>query len=283
MIKIITDSTSDVPSNIVTELGISIVPVLVETDGVTLLDGVTLSREEFYAKLEQYRTIPRTASPSPADIATVYRTAKAAGADEIISIHVNRKFSGLCAAAEAAAREVAEEGLPVHVVDSEATSMGLGWQAIIAARMAREGASVEQILPHLEKMRPHVCMYAIMDTLKYLRKSGRANALVAGVGDMLQLKILLSVQNGVVNQIDRIRTRPRCLARMVDVVHDRHHSLQHLSVIHTTNGQEKDTAYLSEQFKDLMPQDKQFDMQVTPVLGAHVGPMSLGVIVVDNV
>ena len=283
MIKIVTDSTSDVPSNIATELGISVVPVLVETDGVTLLDGVTLSREQFYAKLDQYRTIPKTASPSPADIASVYRSAKAEGADEIISIHVNRKFSGLCSAAEAAAREVAEEGTRVHVVDSESVSMGLGWLAISAARMAREGGKADEVLPYIEALRSRVCMYAIIDTLKYLRKSGRANALMAGVGDMLQLKILLSVQHGVVNQIDRIRTRPRCLARMVDVVHERHQSLQHLSVLHTSGGQENDTAYLGEQLKDLVPKDQQYDIQVTPVLGTHVGPMSLGLIVVDDV
>jgi fatty acid-binding protein DegV len=100
---------------------------------------------------------------------------------------------------------------------------------------------------------------------------------------MLQLKILLSVQNGMVNQLDRIRTRTRCLARMVEVVSERHKKLRHLSVIYTTNGQDKDAAYLNEQLKELMPIEKQFNIQVTPVLGAHVGPMSIGLNVVDDV
>jgi fatty acid-binding protein DegV len=100
---------------------------------------------------------------------------------------------------------------------------------------------------------------------------------------MLQLKILLSVQYGLVNQLDRIRTRTRSLARMVDVVHERHHSLQHLSVLYTSGGQEHDTEYLSEQLTDLMPKDQQYIIQVTPILGTHVGPGSIGLIVVDDV
>ena len=282
MIKIVTDSTSDVPSNIATELGIDIVPVLIEIDGVTYQDGVTLSREQFYSKLGQYRDIPRTAAPPTEKFVSVYRAAKAEGADEVISIHLNRKFSALINAAEVAAQEVSAEGIRVHVVDSEAVSMGLGWLALVAARMARESGTAGEIIRHVEALRQRVCLYAIIDALRYLRKSGRANALMAGIGDMLQIKVLLSVQHGLVNQVDRIRTRQRSLARMVEVARERHHNLQHLSILHTSGGQENDTAYLSEQLGNMAPGGQQYNLQVTPVLGTHVGPMAIGLIVVDD-
>jgi DegV family protein with EDD domain len=282
MIKVVTDSTSDVPPEIAAELNISVVPVIVQIDGISYLDGITLTRQQFYDDLNSYHEIPKTAAPSPEAFAKVFRQAGAQGAEDIISIHVNRKFSGLCGVVEVAAQDVAADGLRVHVVDSETVTMGLGWLAVTAARMARAGARANQIVSAIEAMRQHVYIYAMMDTLQYLRRSGRANALIAGLGDMLQIKVLLGVHNSVVTQVDRIRTRSRGMARLVEVAHA-HRSVQHLSVLHTSNGMVNDLTYLQSQLSDLMPAERQFVLQVTPVIGAHVGPMAVGVAVVADV
>jgi DegV family protein with EDD domain len=282
MIKIVTDSTSDVPADLAAQLGISVVPVILEIDGATYRDGITITRRQFYTNLERYREIPKTAAPSPEEFVRVFRAAQADGADEIVSIHVNRKFSALCDAAALAARDVAASGLRVHVIDSETVTMGLGWLAIVAARMARQGARSAEIIRHVEALRPRVFIYALVDTLKYLRKGGRANALTAGIGDMLQIKILLSVHDGLVTQVDRIRTRSRGIARLVEMAH-RHRNAQTLSVLHTSEGTENDVRHLQAQLSDLMPVEQQFAMEVTPVIGAHVGPMAVGFTLVADV
>jgi fatty acid-binding protein DegV len=127
-----------------------------------------------------------------------------------------------------------------------------------------------------------VYIYALIDTLQYLRKSGRASAFTAGIGDMLQIKVLLSVHNSVVSQIDRIRTRSRGIARLLEAAHSHRH-VQHLSVLHTSDGMEADINYLQTQLSDLAPIDQQFALQVTPVIGAHVGPMAVGVALIADV
>ncbi|MCL4504622.1 MAG: DegV family protein [Chloroflexi bacterium] len=275
MVKIVTDSTSDIPAEIAEQLNVSVVPVIIEIDGATQLDGVTLTRRQFYANLEHYREIPRTAAPSPLEFAAIYRAAKASGVADIVSIHLNRKFSGLCAAVDVAAQEVKAEGVTVHVIDSESVTMGLGWLVITAAQMANQGAGVQAIVDRIMSLRRHMRVYALIDTLKYLRKGGRANALVAGIGDMLQIKVLINVHDGNIEQVDRIRTRARGIARLLDVAHS-HRSVHHLSVLYTTTGAESDIANLQSQLCDLVPLDQQYKMQITPVIGSHVGPMALG-------
>lgn len=276
MVKIVTDSTSDIPADIAAHLDISVVPVIIEIDGTTQLDGVTLSRHQFYTNLEHYRAIPRTAAPSPVEFVTIYRAARASGSDEIVSIHLNRKFSGLCTSVDVAAQEVRAEGLSVHVIDSESVTMGLGWLVITAAKMAQQGAGGQAIVERILSLRRNMRIYALIDTLKYLRKGGRANALVAGIGDILHIKVLITVHDGNIEQIDRIRSRARGIARLQEVAHS-HHNVQHLSVLYTTTGADTDIANLQNQLSDLVPLDQQYKMQITPVIGSHVGPMALGV------
>jgi DegV family protein with EDD domain len=275
MIKIVTDSTSDLPIEIASQLNISIIPVIVEIDGTTLVDGISITRQQFYANLTSYRDVPKTAAPSPAEFARVYRSRLIKDNDEVVAVHLNRKFGGICNAADVAAQEVNAGGQKVHVVDSETVTMGLGWLALSAAKMAREGASASAIIERVESLRSHVRIYALIDTLKYLRKGGRANTVVAGLGDMLQIKILFCIRDGNIEQIDRIRTRARGISRLIEVAHSHQH-VSHLSVLSTTTGAENDTGNLCQKLSDLVPYEQQYTMQVTPVIGTHVGPMALG-------
>jgi DegV family protein with EDD domain len=282
MVKIVTDSTSDIPDELACQLGISIVPIIVQVDGTPYQDGITLSRQQFYAGLSAYRELPKTAAPSTDEFIRVFRNAKLKGADEVVAITINRKFSALNGVVEIAAHEVLADGILVHVIDSETVTMGLGWLAITAAQMAHKGIPVVEIIRQVESLRAHVIIYALVDTLQYLRRSGRASALMAGLGDMLQVKILLGVQDGEIKQIDRIRTRTRGIARMIEMAHS-HRRLQHLSVLYTSDGVEKDLDVLRSSLCDLVPIDQQFTRQVTPVIGTHVGPMALGLALVADV
>ncbi|HEY3288989.1 MAG TPA: DegV family protein [Anaerolineae bacterium] len=282
MVKIVTDSTADLPAEIVQKLGISIVPLIVETDGAALIDGITITRQQFYANLSQYRELPKTASPSPDVFASVYRANLQGEDDEVVAIHLNSKFSSVYDSAKLAAASINAGSERVHVIDSETVTMGLGWLALVADQMARSGASAKSIIEKVESLRSHIRIYALMDTLRYLRKGGRANAVVAGIGDLLQVKILLRVQNGSIEQIDRIRTRARGIARMIDVAH-RYRSYEHLSVLFTTTNGDNEIKNLQNQLKDLIPVDQQFAMQVTPIIGTHVGPMALGLAIAADV
>jgi DegV family protein with EDD domain len=276
MIKIVTDSTSDIPIDIATQLGITVVPVVIVIDTVSHVDGITISRQQFYDNLENYRDVPRTASPPMETFANAFRTVQREGADDIIAIHLNQRFSVLYSVVDLAAREVSHEGIRVHVIDSQTLSMGLGWLAIVAARMARDGASVSQITRHIEALRTRAYIYALVDNLKFLRNGGRANALTAGIGDLLQVKILLQVHAGEVSQIDRIRTHARGVARLLEVAHQ-HKQIQHLSLLYTSNGMESEIEALKAHLSDLVAQDDLLTVQVAPVIGAHVGPFTMGI------
>jgi DegV family protein with EDD domain len=284
MIRIVTDSTSDIPPDIAMELDIAVVPMIVEIDGASYEDGVNLTREQFYAGLDSYKTFPKTAAASPGKMADAYRAAKAAGADEIVSIHIARGLSGVCNSADVGAADVAGEGIRVRVVDSGSISLGLGWLAIEAAHLAKGGASVEQVVAHVESLRRRTRIFALADTLKYLRKSGRASMLVAGVGELLQLKLLISLSDGEIEQLDRVRARGRGLERMLEFVTEYigQTRVRHLSIVTTSGDQRQDIELMKTRLSDVTPSEPLLEVVVTPVIGAHFGPMGLGVVVVNE-
>ena len=208
MIRVVTDSTSDLPPQVARDLGIGVVPVITEIDGVTYRDGVDLQREQFFTELPAYRDC-KTATPPSADFIAAYAQQIAQGATEILSIHLGRRYSALCDSAMVAAQEMTARGVPVRVVDSGTLTICLGWMAQSAAEMARQGMDTPGILKAIDAMRPRGVIYAMADTLKYLRRSGRVSAITAGIGDLLQIKLLVDVSNGEINQLHSTADRRR--------------------------------------------------------------------------
>ena len=278
MIKIVTDSTSDVSEDLIAQLGIAVAPAILEIDGKTYLDNVTLSREQFYRDLPSYRDFPKTAAAAVATFTDLYRAAKHDGADEVISIHLSGKLSGMVNAARIAATEMKDEGFTVHVIDSGSVSMGMGWQCIIAAQMAQQGAEVSTILQRLSDLASRTVIYLLFDTLKYLRKGGRVSALTAGVGDLMQIKLLLEIKEGALNQLDRVRLRARGLDRLVDLA-QAHGKAERMAIAYTGTATDKDLLTLQERIASLCAEPTPV-YRVSPVLGAHFGPGGLGVIMV---
>lgn len=282
MIKVVTDSTCDLAPDIVQRLGIAIVPMVVNIDGKDYLDGVELTREQFYAGLPNYHDIPKTAANSPGTLADAYHAAKTQGASQIISIHIARKVSGVCAAADIAAQDAQADGIEVRVVDSGSMSLGMGWLCIAAAEMAQRGASLDEIMSVVEAQREKTRIVAMADTLKYLAKGGRVSTLTAGVGSLLQIKLLVELQNGAITPIDRVRTRGRGLERMLDEVTKTPGRPLHYSILHSTGDMVKDIDLVRSRLAPLAPIQPEEPVLVTPIIGAHFGPLGIGVVIVNE-
>ncbi|MDW8350610.1 MAG: DegV family protein [Anaerolineae bacterium] len=281
MVKVVTDSTCDVPADTVARLGITVLPMIVEVDGVTHRDGVTLTRQHFYDSLPSYATFPKTAAASPELFADAYRAARADGADAVVSVHIARTVSGVCNAAELAASDVAGEGISVRVVDSGSMTMGLGWLVITAAEMAQQGASLDEIVAALEAMKQRIRILAMADTLKYLRKSGRVSLLTAGIGELLQIKLLVELKQGTVTPLDRVRTRRRGVERLLEEVRKTPGRPRCFSIVYTGGEQTGDIELVRRELQPIAPIEPPDPVLVTPVIGAHFGPLGLGVVIVN--
>lgn len=270
MIHIVTDSTADIPSQYVTELGITVVPCYIMFGEESYLDDVTLSREQFYARLAHTPRLPTTAAPGIGLFEEAYRKLAQPG-DTLISIHVAEALSAMCNSSRVAARAMPDT--PVVTYDSTSISMGLGSMVIAAARAARAGRSVAEIVAMLDDMKKRVHVYAMLDTLKYLRRSGRVRWAAAIIGEALNIKPILHVHQSIVESFDRVRSRALALTRMTQAVVQLG-QLESLAVLHTAALAEAQA--LAKTVADLTPGQPIPVVEVTPTIGVHVGPNGLG-------
>ncbi len=281
MIKIVTDSTCDIAPEVAQRLSITVLPMIVNIDGKDHLDGIDLSRQQFYAGLPTYREMPKTAANSPGVLAEAYRTARAEGATRVISIHIARKVSGVCAAADIAARDVADEGIEVRVFDSGSMSLGMGWLCITAAEMAQQGATLDEIWHALEVQRQKTRIVAMVDTLKYLAKGGRVSTLSASVGALLQVKLIIELKDGTITPLERVRTRGRGVEHAIAEAKKTPSPFKLFSMISTSGEQSGDLAAIQAALVSMGPMQPNETTLVTPVIGAHIGPMGMGVVMVS--
>lgn len=271
MVKIITDSTADIPSSLVQELGITVVPSYVNFGTQSYLDGVELSRQQFYERLASSREIPSTAAPPPAFYERAYREA-AAETEDIISIHVSTKYSGIYSAARVGASEV--EGANIAVIDSANATMGHGWIVVAAAEAAQRGASYEEILALVDSMIPKVWVLAALGTLEFLYRGGRVGWAQALVGTLLRIKPILEIRMGEINLLERARTTKTALSRLLALVRELG-PLERAIVLHT------DAHDLASDFADelqkLDPGWKRLIGHVGVTIASHAGPGTVGV------
>ena len=270
-IRIVTDSTCDLPASVVAEHGITVIPLFINVGKQSFLDGIDLTREEFYTQLPSYSVTPTTAIPGHETVARTYRELAQVGADEILSIHISPSLSGMLDVARVAAQEVSEA--KVTVVDSRQLSMGLGFSVLAAARAAVEGRSMDEILALLEDQIPRTRVWAALDTMEYLRRSGRVNHLMANIGNLLKIKPLLIMNDGVASS-ERVRTRKGAYKRLIQLVRELG-PVEQLALVHT-NAADR-AATLWGQARALFPQlADPLSVDVTPVLGTHLGPGAVG-------
>ena len=275
-IRIVTDSTADLPKALCAEYGIEVVPLTVNFCPESFLDGVNLDPAGFWAKLKTSPHHPSTAQPAPGDFLERYRRIHAAG-DEIISLHISSRMSGTVQSAQIAAQMLPEAG--ISVIDTRSVSLGLGLLVLGAARMAREGKSREEIVAWAEATCDRMHILFTIDTLEFLQRNGRIGKAAALLGGLLGLKLILQVdREGVVAPADKVRGRSRVLARAKELMQQRVPPGRkiRLAVVHA---QSPDEAHA---WGEEVKRDYQVEEYLVGDLGAvvacHAGPGALGII-----
>ncbi|MFS0727777.1 DegV family protein [Paenibacillus sp. 1P07SE] len=218
-IRIVTDSTSDIPQQLREELGIVLVPLKVHFGQEVYLDSQTIQPEEFYTKLESASQLPTTSQPSPNDFMEVYKSIleETPGA-QILSFHISSEMSGTYQSA-VLAESLIEEETDITVIDSKSASFGFGMRVVEAARMAREGKSKEEILERMEWLRDNMRLYFLVDSLEYLQKGGRIGKASALIGSILNIKPILTVdKDGIVAPVDKVRGQRKAMQRIIDLL-----------------------------------------------------------------
>ncbi len=271
MVKVITDSTSDIPAELVAKLGITVVPSYVMFGTESYRDGVELSRHQFYEKLVSTRDIPTTAAPPPAIYQEVYRQL-AEETEEMVSIHLASRYSGIYSSAAVAAQGVS--GARIAVIDSDQVTMGYGWLVVAAAEAAQHGASYDEILTLVQGMKPRTRVLAALGTLEYLHRGGRVDWIQAMVGTLLRIKPIVEVRMGEINLVERTRTLRRSLGRLLVLVQELG-PLERAIVLHT-NAPNLASSFADE-LQRVNPDWKRLIEQAGVTIASHAGPGAVGV------
>ena len=275
-IKIVTDSTCDLPESVVEELGITVVPLFINIGDKGYLDGVDITRKEFYMDLPAYTSHPTTATPGEAAFTEIFRNLIAEGASQVLSIHIAKSLSATVEVARTAANDFPQQ---VVVRDSQQLSMGTGFQVEAAARMALEGKSMQEILGALDSIMSRTYVAARLDTLEYLRRSGRMNVFMMRLGSLLQLKPILTMQNGLPESV-QVRTEKKAEERLSEMLEERL-PIERFALLHT-NAAGKAKAFRSR-IANLVPESEGHSAaDITPVIGAHIGPGAVGFAIISK-
>ncbi len=275
-VRIVTDSACDLPAETIARYGIHVIPLYINVGNQGYLDGIDISREEFYTRLPFFSTHPSTAVPSTERFIAAYNALADEGASEVLSIHVSTMLSGVLNVASVAAQETTSTH--VTVFDSRQLSLGTGFLVETAAIMAAAGGSVDEILQALNDQVKRIRVFAALDTLEFLKRSGRMNRYMAGLATLLQIKPIMTMQDGKPGS-ERVRTQDRALKRVVEMLAEAG-PLERVATVHTHASREI-LAELRSMATHLLPQGPILTVDITPVIGAHIGPGAVGFAIVQ--
>ncbi len=266
---ILTDSTSDLPSEIAQRFGIEVVPSILIIEGKEYADGAGISRADFYARLPSMKKFPTTAAPSIGEFSTRYQKLFDAGCAHIISIHASSKLTAIYNIATQAAQDFHGR---ITVVDSFSLSLGLGFQVLAAAESAASESALEAARASIESTRRRLHVSAALDTMEFVRRSGRIPDAVGFLGGLLNIKPLVEISDGRIKAIGAVRTTRQADERMAAFVKEGL-PLERLAIMHT-GAESRARAFLARLTDEMhmtLPQDVLI-INATPVIGAHVGP-----------
>ena len=276
-VHIITDSSCDLSEDDCEQLGISVVPLEIRFGMQSFTDRVELSTADFWKRCRTSDELPSTAAPSPGAFAEAYQRAADAGASDVVVITLSGDLSATIEAAQQAALQP-PDGLTCHVVDSRTVSAGLGLLVIAAAELAAAGADGSQIVDAVRAAAQRVRVHAALDTLENLRKGGRIGAAQSLLGSVLSIKPLITVTDGRVEPAGKQRTRSRALAHLVDLVSAEGPNISEIAVMHADCDDVDDFVARIAPLTDSEPRV----MLIGPVVGAHAGVGTIGVVFVTK-
>ena len=275
-IAVVTDSTACIPDQALNGLDIPVIPLWLIWGDERYRDGVDISPEVFYQRLQERDTVPTTSQPSVGEFVDFYRrVAEEKETDTIVGAFISSKISGTVASAEAAVAEVPE--LNVTVIDSFSTSMGLGFVVLAAAREAAAGGSVDEIVAAANDVRQRLTVLFTVDTLEYLHKGGRIGGAKRFLGTVLSIKPLLHLNEGCVEPLCQIRTKQRALLEMLDRAEERldGKKMAEVAVIDVDSPQEADV--VAGRVEERFSVSNVYRAPVSPVIGTHAGPGTTGI------
>jgi DegV family protein with EDD domain len=273
-VKVVTDSTSDIPDQLVRELGITVVSTYVVFGSKSYRDRIDITEDELYEKLVHDTVNPTTSIPSPQDFADVYNKL-ADETDEIISIHVTSRESGVYNSA-LLGRELVKKKCHIEVVDSQLVAMACGILVIAAAKEARAGASLERVTEVVRESISRMHLLIVLDTLKYVVRGGRLARPYGLLGTVLKVKPLLTLREGKLTLTGVSRTRAKAIQHLYDFAGS-FPQVSEIAVSYTTTSEEAEA--LAERIKSAFPGIPLYLTRIGPVLGTHAGPGAMGVAV----
>jgi DegV family protein with EDD domain len=275
-IRLVTDSTADIPKEVCLSLGIEVVPLKVHFGNDTYRDGISLHAEQFYQLLTSSSTLPTTSQPSPIDFLETYKRINEEPDVQIISLHISAELSGTFQSA-VLAKSMLNEKMDITTIDSRTASYALGGIVVAAAEAAQQGKSKEEVLALIEKLIGQSLLYFLVDTLDFLQKGGRIGKAAALLGSLLKIKPILSVQDGQAVSVDRVRGQKAAVNRIIELFkqNDMAASKVKIMIAHANSLE------AAENLGALMLSNFQITSlaytTLGPVIGTHVGPGTVAV------
>lgn len=271
-VRIVTDSASDLSVEDANALGISVVPLTIRFGNQEFVDREQLSVADFYRRMAESDGLPETAAPSPGAFEEAFRKAMADGADSVVCINLSSELSATMQSAQNAAQALAGQ-LDVRVIDSRSITAGLGIQVMEAARAAREGATVDQVVERVNELVAGTEIYGALDTLENLEKGGRIGKARSMLGSMLSIKPLIHIADGAVEEAGKQRTRRKSLEWLRDKLFGEG-EVQFLTIAH---GEAPDIDEFLDLVAERYPRDQVRVSKIGAVIGTHGGPRIIGV------
>ena len=272
-VRIVTDSSCDLPQAMADALGIRIVPLSVRFGDTEYIDRTTITATEFWSKCAASATLPETAAPSPGSFEETYRSLAAEGATAIVVVALSSDLSATMQSAELAARAVAP-GIDVRIVDSRNASMGLGLTVLACAELAKTGASADEVVARAQSVIPRTRVFAALDTLDNLKKGGRIGGAKAMLATVMSIKPLISITNGLVEEAGKQRTRSKALAHLVDILRNQEVPIERLAVL---NAQCADIDAFLAMVKEVCSGEIIVG-DIGAVIGTHAGQGTIGIV-----
>ncbi|MCX6515799.1 MAG: DegV family protein [Actinobacteria bacterium] len=272
-VRIVTDSSCDLPQAMADALGIRIVPLSVRFGDTEYIDRTTITATEFWSKCAASATLPETAAPSPGSFEETYRSLAAEGATAIVVVALSSDLSATMQSAELAARAVAP-GIDVRIVDSRNASMGLGLTVLACAELAKTGASADEVVSRAHSVIPRTRVFAALNTLDNLKKGGRIGGAKAMLATVMSIKPLISITNGLVEEAGKQRTRSKALAHLVDILRNQEVPIERLSIL---NAQCSDIDAFVAMVKEVYTGEIIVG-DIGAVIGTHAGQGTIGIV-----